>query len=143
MLGAITGMNLRPSRCVKVASAAAKFPEEDSTTVLSSQISPRSAARLRIQRAGRSLMLPTGFAYSSLAKRFIPSTARRTCRVGRRVLRGCSGRDTGLHAGSGFRRIPGRVTRGVRTVADEYMLEFDSRRKPGQKEGWPGQLRAP
>src|SRR6266508_4366858 len=39
------GMNLRPTRRVKAARAVAKFPVEDSITVVSSQISPRAAER--------------------------------------------------------------------------------------------------
>src|SRR2546422_711661 len=75
----MTGMNFRPTRRVKAARAVAKFPEEDSITVVSSQISPRWAARLRIQKAGRSLMLPTGLTYSSLAKRRMPFMSKGTC----------------------------------------------------------------
>src|SRR5437867_704069 len=48
ILGSITGMNRRPTKRVKAARAAAKFPEEDSITVVSSQISPRSAARVSL-----------------------------------------------------------------------------------------------
>ena len=49
ILGSMTGMKRSPTRWVNVASAAAKLPEEDSITVDFSLISPRSAARLRIQ----------------------------------------------------------------------------------------------
>src|SRR5688572_9597427 len=105
MFGSMTGMNLRPTRRVKAARAEAKFPEEDSITVVSSPISPRSAARLRIQKAGRSLILPTGFRYSSLANRSMPFTASGTHGVGRRILRSCSKRVTRLDAGAGFRQL--------------------------------------
>src|SRR5262249_60484895 len=107
MFGSITGMKRRPTRWVNAARATAKFPEEDSITVVASQISPRSAARFRIQKAARSLMLPTGFTYSSLAYRFMALTARGTCGVGRRVLRSCCRRATRLDAGCGFGRTAG------------------------------------
>src|ERR1043166_1114833 len=100
ILGSMTGMNLRPTRRVKAARAAAKFPEEDSITVVSSQISPRWAARLRIQKAGRSLMLPTGLTYSSLAKRRMPFTANGTCGVGRNAFPSSSSRATRLDGGA-------------------------------------------
>src|SRR3989440_5681120 len=109
MLGSITGMNRKPIRRVKAASAEAKFPEDDSITVVSSQISWRSAARLRIQYAGRSLMLPTGFTYSSLANRFMCAMARCTCGVGRSVLPSCSKRVTRLGRGRRFRRPAGAL----------------------------------
>src|SRR6266542_981757 len=61
-------------------------------------------------------MLPTGFTHSSLAKRFMPSTASRTCGVGRRVFRSCSRRVTRLDAGEGVRRIVGRAPGTVGTL---------------------------
>src|SRR5438094_10621309 len=44
-------------------------------------------------------MLPTGLTYSSLAKRFIPFIANRTCGVGRRVFRSSSKRVARRDAG--------------------------------------------
>src|ERR1043166_2878432 len=101
MLGSITGMNRMPTSRVNAASAEAKLPDDDSTIVVASQISPRSAARLRIQNAGRSLMLPTGCTYSSFANRFMPATGRRTCGVGRNVRRSCVNRATRLEGAGG------------------------------------------
>lgn len=66
-LGSITGTKPMPSERQNAAIEMAKFPEEDSTTVVSVVISPRSMAPLRIQNAERSLELPFGLQYSSLA----------------------------------------------------------------------------
>ncbi len=118
MLGSMTGMNCRPTRRVNAASADAKFPDDDSITVVSSQISPRSAARLRIQKAARSLMLPTGFRYSSLANRFMCSTASGTCGVGRRGFWSRASRATRLGVYWGARGTAGTVAGRVRTIVD-------------------------
>src|SRR5206468_8556842 len=107
MLGSITGMNRRPTRRVNAARADAKFPDDDSITVVWSQISPRSAARLRIQNAGRSLMLPIGFTYSSLANSCMPGTASGTCGVGLRILPSWARRATRLGARRDVRRTAG------------------------------------
>src|SRR5436190_20811012 len=114
MLGSITGMKRKPTRRVNAARADAKFPDDDSITVVSSQISPRAAACLRIQKAGRSLMLPIGLAYSSLAERCMPGTASGTCGVGRRVLPSSSRRLTRLGARVGLRRAQGQVAVDVK-----------------------------
>src|SRR5881396_3825754 len=147
-------MNCRPTSRVKAARAEAKFPEDDSIIVVWSLISPRSAARLRIQNAGRSLMLPTGFMNSSLAKRSTPSRAMRTCGVGRRVLRSRLRRSRSVErlvslscwvrtsppaplslTGEGERR-------DVVLVVDLSILELDSCRKAHQHEARPRQCGA-
>src|ERR1041384_3297372 len=58
MLGSITGMNRMPTSRVNAASAEAKLPDDDSTIVVASQISPRSAASTSALCPGRTARRP-------------------------------------------------------------------------------------
>src|SRR5207245_9585633 len=82
-------------------------------------------------------MLPTGLTYSSLAKRFIPSTSSGTFGVGRSILPSCSKRVTRGDASCGFRLAAGACA-GVLTVAAERIwnstpVASPTKKKSGQE----------